>query len=102
MSKSRHKTTKRKCIKIDVVSLDTLVDWGSLLSLIADELDACTRELRDGRQRILKVRNDYLSGLPNERARIKGLKNIASALCCLELAGDNCKTRQQFAAQITV
>ena len=85
MRKSRHKTTKSKCIEIDVVSLDTLVDWRSLLSLIADELDAYTRKLQKGRQILLKVRNDYFAGLPDERPSIKGLMNLASALGSLEL-----------------
>ena len=85
MTKSRHKTTKSKCTEIDVVSLDTLVDWRSLLSLIADELDAYTRKLQNGKQRLLKVRNDYFAGLPDERPSIKGLQNLASALGSLEL-----------------
>ena len=85
MTKSRHKTTRSKCIEIDVASIDTVVDWRSLLSLIADELDAFTRKLQNGRERILKVRKDYFAGLPDERLSIKGLKNLASALGSLEL-----------------
>ena len=79
MSKSPHKT-KSKGIEMDGVSLATLVDWGSLLSLIANELDACTHELRNDREIILKVRDDYRPGLPKGKPSLEELENIAIAI----------------------
>ena len=55
MSKSRGNTFQSKCRK---PSRDTLVDWGALLSLIANELDVCMKELRERRRGILEVRQE--------------------------------------------
>lgn len=79
MSKSPHET-ESKGIEMDVVSLATLVDWDSLLFLIANELDACTRELRNDRQVILKVRDNYRPGSPKEKPSFEELRNIAIAI----------------------
>jgi hypothetical protein len=81
MSKSR-----RKLLKTNVLGRrDTLVDWGSLLSVIADDLDACITELRARRRRILEVQTGYfVSNKPFEEPTTEGLENLASALCRLD------------------
>jgi hypothetical protein len=78
MSKSSRNTLKNKCLRSSRV---TLVDWGSLLSLIADDLDACITELRARRRRILEVQTGYfVSNRPSEEPTTEGLENLASAL----------------------
>jgi hypothetical protein len=82
MSKSRRNTLKNKCLRS---SRDTLVNWGSLLSLIADDLDACISELRARRRRILEVQTGYfVSNKPFEEPTTEGLEDLASALCRLD------------------
>jgi hypothetical protein len=78
MSKSRRNLLKSKCLKSP---RDTLVNWGSLLSLIADDLDACTTELRERRRRVLEVKARYFgSNKPFEEVTTEGLADLASAL----------------------
>ena len=82
MSKSRGNTFQSKCRK---PSRDTLVDWGALLSLIANKLDVCMKELRERRRGILEVRQEYFpSDKPFEEPSDKGVKSLASELGCLE------------------
>ena len=72
MSKSRRNTLKNKCLRS---SRGTLVDWGSLLSLIADDLDACTAELKARRRRILEIQARYfISHKPFEEPPLRGLR----------------------------
>jgi len=78
MSKSRRNTLKNKRLRSSRV---TLVDWGSLLSLIADDLDACTAELKARRRRILEIQARYfISHKPFEEPTVEGLADLASAL----------------------
>ena len=74
MSKSRRNTLKNKCLRSSRV---TLVDWGSLLSLIADDLDACTAELKVRRRRILEIQARYfISHKPFEEPTVEGLADL--------------------------
>jgi hypothetical protein len=82
MSKSRSNSLQNKCLK---PSRDTIVDWDSLLGLIANELDVCIREPRERRRRILEVRQDlFPSDKPFKAPSDKGLKSLASELGGLE------------------
>ena len=96
MSKSRNNIGNKSLEP----SRDTVVDWDSLLSLIAAELDVCIKKLRGHRRRVLEVRKDYFPGYdPSERPSIKGLENLESALGGLERGiGDVVRRCHQFRA----
>ena len=51
------------------------------MSLIADDLDACTAELKARRRRILEIQARYfISHKPFEEPTVEGLADLASAL----------------------
>jgi hypothetical protein len=64
---------------------------GSLLSLIANELDVCMKELKERRRGILELRKEYFpSDMPFEEPTNKGLESLASELGDLEHGNGAC------------
>ena len=99
MSKSRSNSLQNKRRK---PSRDTVVNWGALLSLIANELDICIRELRERRCGILEVRQEYFtSDMSFDEPSDKGLRTLATVLGGLE-NGIGCVMRRfdQFRAKL--
>jgi hypothetical protein len=66
-------------------SRDVLVDWGALLSVIADELDESIKELKERRHKILDAREEHFPSVkPFQAPKNGGLKSVAAQLKSLE------------------
>jgi hypothetical protein len=66
-------------------SRDVLVDWGVLLSLIADDLDKSIKELKELRHEILDVRQEHFPSVkPFQAPKKDGLERVADQLQSLE------------------
>lgn len=80
-----------------------VIDWGSLLSLIGNELDVCIGELRERKRGILQVQKEYFQrhGFDGSIERnIKGLERLASELGGLDHGMGWVASRFEFRAKL--